>query len=384
MKNETKLFLGILLGTIAVVIIGVILLSRSATPGAKVDSSLLIRADSNKIASGSGTITLVEFSDFQCPACGSYYPVVKQIIDDFGQDMTFVYRNFPLTSLHKNARIAAQAAESAGLQGKYWEMHDLLFINQSEWSDSSSPIDIFSQYAKTIGLDITQFKKDLDNSAVLVKINEDIQDGNSLGVSGTPTFYLNGTKLENPASLADFESLIKAEIANAPKPTVTKSEAYHTHFNFKVYLNGTAFDFTPQKYQTNKGKDLNEDIHLHDGKGDLVHIHKKGATLGTFFTSLGMTLTKTGFTDDTGVVYASDTLHTLKMFVNGKPSTQFDSYEPQDLDRILITYGSDNTTIQMQIASVADDACIYSLKCPERGKPPTENCVGGLGTDCTD
>lgn len=211
MKGETKVFVGIIIGTIVIVGIGVALLSRPAVTQ-KVDPSLLIRADSNTIATPSASVTLVEFSDFQCPACGVYHQMVKKIIDQFKGSMTFVYRNFPLTDLHPNAPLAAQAAEAAGLQGKYWEMHDLLFTKQSEWSASATARDIFAEYAESLGLNVDQFKKDIDSDAVKNRIAADIADGNALGINATPTFFLNNRKLENPAGLPDFEALIKQAI----------------------------------------------------------------------------------------------------------------------------------------------------------------------------
>ena len=211
MKSEMKLFVGIIVGTLAVVAIGIAVLSKP-TPVVKVDQSLLIRADSDKISTASATMTLVEFSDFQCPACGEYYPIVSQVIKDFTGKMNFVYRNFPLTDLHPNATIAAYAAEAAGLQGKYWEMHDALFTKQSDWSASTTPVDIFTQYATTLGLTIDQFKKDINSDTVKNKVAGDVADGNVIGINATPTFFLDGVKLENPATLADFETLIKVKI----------------------------------------------------------------------------------------------------------------------------------------------------------------------------
>ena len=212
MKSETKLFLGIIIGTIAIVGIGIAILSKPA-PVVKVDQSILVRVDSNKIASSSATVTLVEFSDFQCPACGVYYPMVLQVIKDFTGKMNFVYRNFPLTDLHPNAQPAAYAAEAAGLQGKYWEMHDALFTKQNDWSASTTPLDIFAQYAMTLGLNADQFKKDMDSDTVKKKVAEDVADGNTIGINATPTFFLDGVKLDNPATLADFETAIKTAIA---------------------------------------------------------------------------------------------------------------------------------------------------------------------------
>src|SRR5258706_1515006 len=364
MKSETKLFLGIIVGTLVIIGAGIALLSRSATTSsAKVDASLLVRADSNKISTASATVTLVEFSDFQCPACGAYYPVVKQVLAEFKENITFVYRNFPLTNIHQNAQLAAQAAEAAGKQGKYWEMHDILFTKQAEWSAANAR-DLFIQYAGTLNINVDQFKKDIDGGDVKKKIDEDVNDGSTLAVNATPTFYLDREKIENPASVDDFKALIKAAIVKAPKPTV--EVAYHAHFNIKIYMGGVAVDLSQAKYQSVEGKELNENVHLHDGNGDVVHIHKKGVTLGKFLTSLNMN-------------YSKDT---FKLFGNGKENTTFLDYMPQDLDRIVITDAKDEGIIQKQIASVSDTACIYSLKCPERGKPPTESCVGGLGTGC--
>jgi len=208
MKGETKLFLGIIIGTIAIVGIGVAILSRPAV-APKADPTLLIRADSQTISTSSASVTLVEFSDFQCLACKVYYSMVKQITKEFKDTLTFVYRNFPLTKNHPNALLASYAAEAAGLQGKYWEMHDLLFTKQSDWSESSSPRNIFIAYALTLGINVDQFKKDIDSDAVKNRVAVDIADGNTLGINATPTFFLNNQKIKNPATLADFEDAVK-------------------------------------------------------------------------------------------------------------------------------------------------------------------------------
>ncbi len=347
MKSETKLFLGIILGTVAIVAAGIFLLSKPAGTN-KVDSSLLVREDSQKIATGSGAVVLVEFSDFQCPACGAYYPIVKKLVEEFAKDLTFVYRNYPLISIHENAFLAAQTAEAAGKQGKYWEIHDLLFENQKEWSKVGNARELFIGYAKTLGITL-----DIDAQDVKDKVQRDMADGNALGISGTPTFFVNGEKIQNPANLAAFEAVIKAAIEKAPKPTTGSEEAVHIHFNLAVNLGGKILDFSLPKYQ-----ETTESIHFHDNKGDMVHIHKANATLKELFDSLGVSVAG------------------AKMYVNGKENSTLLGYAPQDLDRILITDGP--------MVSVADDACIYSETCPERGTPPTEECVGGLGTDCVE
>lgn len=384
MKGETKLFLGIILVTISIIAGAIFFFKGSNQPstGIKVDNSILVRSDSAKISSASATVTLVEFSDYQCSACGAYYPIVKQLISDFKGEMNFVYRNFPL-SQHQNALIAAKAAEAAAKQDKFWEMHDLIFTNQNEWSESGKAREIFMEFAKNLNLDTVKLNKDIDSDAVKNLISRDTEDGNAAGVNATPTFFLNGEKLNNPASLDDFRTLIKAAILKAPVTDKLTEDKYHVHANFKVYLNDTVFDFSPDKYQTNNGQDLDENIHMHDGKGDLIHVHKQGVTLREFFKSMKISFNKDCFIDDLGNKYCNNGESTLKFFVNGKPNNHFDSYEPQDLDKILISYGNDSqATINQQSASVSDDACIYSLKCPDRGTPPAEKCAGGLGTNC--
>ncbi len=151
-------------------------------------------------------VTITEYSDFQCPACGSYYPMVKRLGTDF-KNVTIVYRHFPLPQ-HKNARAAAQAAEAAGQQGKFWEMHDMLFENQNFWSDSNSPEEIFSTYAQKLALDLEKYKSDFNSSAAKTKITSDYQSGAN-EIDGTPTFFLNNKKIQNPRSYEEFRSIIQ-------------------------------------------------------------------------------------------------------------------------------------------------------------------------------
>lgn len=366
MNDETKLFVGILVATVAIIGGAMFFLSSNANASPKADPKLLVRDDSYRVSTPSATVTLVEFGDYQCPACGAYHTVVKQLLTEFKDSLTFVFREFPLP-MHANGPIAAFAAQSAGKQGKYWQMHDVLYEKQADWSLGTDAREKILQYAKDLGLNVAQFTKDLDSPEIKNIVDRDTGDGNRLGVNATPTFYLDREKIENPGSLADFETLIKAAILKAPKPSVPAEGTYHIHANIKVIVDGVPIDFTQAKYQSEEGKELNEFIHFHDGKGDMFHIHKKGMKLRDLFTSFGMTFTEKPFA----------------LYVNGKLNSQNESYEPQDLDRLFISYGDNaESIISREIKSVADDACIYSEKCPERGKPPTENCVGGLGTDC--
>jgi protein-disulfide isomerase len=171
---------------------------------------------------GKAGITLVEYGDYQCPFCGQYYPIVKQVQQEFNDQMTFQFRNYPLTSLHPNAYAAARAAEAAGLQGKFWQMHDLLYeendANQQDpsspsWITASDPTTFFNQFAQQLGLNVTQFKSDYASGKVNDLISADMAAGNKLKITATPTFILDGKQISVGESASAFESLIKAEIA---------------------------------------------------------------------------------------------------------------------------------------------------------------------------
>jgi protein-disulfide isomerase len=181
---------------------------------------------------GQAHVTLVEYGDYQCPFCGEYYPVVKQIAAEYNNQMTFQFRNFPLTSLHPNAFAGARAAEAAALQGKFWQMHDLLYEQNgayyqsnetlSNWIGASNPQTFFDQYATQIGLNLSKFNQDYASNAVNGTINADLAAGNKLGVDATPTFFLDGKQINVGISVSDFQSLINAAIAkNTGKTSAT-------------------------------------------------------------------------------------------------------------------------------------------------------------------
>jgi len=155
------------------------------------------------------SVTLLEYSDFQCPACRRYYQLLKQLHQEFGSKIRFVFRHLPLRGLHANADIAARAAEAAGIQGKFWGMHDLLYENQSEWSGQKNPKDSLIRYAESLNLDVGQFKRDLNSRVVMNAVNKDLQSASRLGVSSTPSFFLNGQRIKNPQSYSDFRALFQ-------------------------------------------------------------------------------------------------------------------------------------------------------------------------------
>lgn len=161
----------------------------------------------------SSTIAVIEYSDFQCPACRNYYLAMKELSTEFGGRVAFVFRNFPLRVIHQNAGIAAQAAQAASKQGKFWEMHDLLFEKQAEWSAASDPAALFKSYAKLLGLSVDQFETDLNSSETKNFVRSQEANAISLGLQGTPTFFVNGKQIQNPSSVEEFRALIRDAIA---------------------------------------------------------------------------------------------------------------------------------------------------------------------------
>ncbi len=215
MSNEAKVLIGISIATIAIVIGASVLVggkspSEDAAPIANTEA--LIRSDSHVEGEKNAKVTIVEFGDFQCPACGAAHPVVAQILREYQGKVTFVFRNFPLP-MHKNAQTAAEAAEAAGAQGKFFEMHNLLFSNQKEWENSSNPMEQFSQYAKELKLDEAKFKADVEGKKYAKKIEKDVNDGYAVGVNSTPTFYINGVKQEGGLPYNEFKEKIDAALA---------------------------------------------------------------------------------------------------------------------------------------------------------------------------
>lgn len=152
-------------------------------------------------------LTLTEYSDYQCPACAYFHPIVDSLKKTYGNDLEVVYKDFPLNS-HQFAALAARAAEAAKNQGKFLEMHNKLFENQQQWSSGNAEAR-FVGYAKEIGLDIEQFKQDLNAAETQKAVMEEKQEGVQMGVGSTPTFFINGEKLQqNPPSYQDFKALI--------------------------------------------------------------------------------------------------------------------------------------------------------------------------------
>ncbi len=149
-------------------------------------------------------IVLVEYGDYECPYCGQAYPVVKQLQNDFGDQLGFVFRNFPLAQMHPHAFHAAEAAELAADEGKFWEMHDSLYEDQENLGDGA-----LAQRAQNLGMDANAFISNLENNSKAEKVKSDFMSGVESGVGGTPTFFINGEKYEGSWDYQTFSNYLK-------------------------------------------------------------------------------------------------------------------------------------------------------------------------------
>lgn len=199
---------------VVALIVGLVVWTRTTNPPLDVSSVntasiLAATTNSGDIAdnvkgNAESKVILVEYGDFQCPSCKAASPNINTLMEEYGDRIALVFRNFPLSSIHPNAKAAAAAAEAAGLQGKYWEMHDLLFESQDNWKtlDTNQRTQSFQTYAASLGLDQAKFSTDFASASVNQKIVFDQALGKKDGVSATPTFLLNGEKLEETTSSA--------------------------------------------------------------------------------------------------------------------------------------------------------------------------------------
>ena len=180
----------------------IVLITKGGVPGAQ---------PPQVIGPNTPHVTIEEFGDFQCSPCGKVHPVLKKVEEDYGSRVAIVFREFPMTQLHANALEAARAAEAAGLQGAFWQMHDFIYDTQEMWSNWRDVRSVFARQATIMGLDSKRLRSDMDSAEVQQRIAADQQRGQSIGVVGTPTFFLNG-RLIAPEELEHLRELIEAAL----------------------------------------------------------------------------------------------------------------------------------------------------------------------------
>ncbi|MFT7328083.1 MAG: protein-disulfide isomerase [Crocinitomicaceae bacterium] len=203
-RRNKRLWTGGIIVVIALLIISFIVSNSDdpIDPGVFADLEVQEITEHEK-GNPESNIRLVEYSDFQCPACKNTAPIISSLIEEFGDQFVFEYRHFPLRSIHPNAQVSAQAAEAAGIQGKFWEMHDMLFDKQAEWGQSFNPERYFRTYAIELGLNEDRFRFDLESDAVKDRVNADYDAGVEAGVKGTPNFILDGESVDLNTFIAE-------------------------------------------------------------------------------------------------------------------------------------------------------------------------------------
>lgn len=181
--------------------------------GEKANEGVVI--ESNVKGNVNASVKLVEYADFQCPACAQFHPIMQSLVEQYGEQMSFEFKHFPLVSIHAFAVPAAKAAEAAGQQDKFYEMHDKLFENQDTWSKSPTPQAYFAQYAEELGLDVGLFKTHMRASLIEDHIQEQFNEARAKGLTGTPSFFLNDERLEFK-TMEEFTSKIEGALGIAP------------------------------------------------------------------------------------------------------------------------------------------------------------------------
>lgn len=234
-KGGAVLWTVVILGIIVAIFATIKLASNTETEADKTQESnepvSQIEIESDWVKGNTESdIVLVEYADFQCPACAAYHPIVKKLYEEFGTDVKFVFRHFPLRQIHPNANIAAIAAESAGAQGKFWEMHDMIFENQRTWSRqrSTSAKKIFASYAEKLELDVEKFKSDSKSKEIRKILDDSYRNASRARINSTPTFLLNGEKIITPRNYKDFKKLLdealQAKTSDKPITNDTTNE----------------------------------------------------------------------------------------------------------------------------------------------------------------
>ena len=161
-------------------------------------------------------LTLVEFGDYQCPSCGAYHPFVKEILSRYPDKVKLEFHHFPLLTIHPNSFAAAKAAEAAGEQGHYWEMHDALFEYQPSWADKADPKPIFGALANRIGINGTILLQTMESPEIQARILKDVERGDAVKIEAVPTFFINGERAHISLNMEDFAQVIEAHLRKSP------------------------------------------------------------------------------------------------------------------------------------------------------------------------
>jgi len=229
MDKKFSLILIIIVGAM----IGLVLFTNNGsenTDQINLADAKTVTADDHVRGAKQADVVLIEYADYACPGCAAVYPVLFQVERDFADQLTFVFRNFPISSLHPNTLAAHRAAEAAALQDKFWDMYDLLFARHDSWAAATSgttpqqAIKIFESYAQEIGLDMDKYRTDAAGQEVSSRIAQDMDSGTALGINSTPTLLLNGERIRIPQTVDELKQLIQDAIDTASPTTTQESQ----------------------------------------------------------------------------------------------------------------------------------------------------------------
>jgi protein-disulfide isomerase len=213
LSTENKVLITIVVVTLGLLFGGAYYLTVSAPPEAKETIDMKEALSSSAFSKGdtNAPIKVVEYADFQCPACGASEPIVQKVLTEYQDKIYFEYHHYPLQQ-HRWAQDAAEVSEAAGEQGKFWEYHDLLFAKQNDWSENSNAVGMFKQYAKDLKLDEKKFNESIDSHEYRDKVLDSVKKGNSLAVNSTPTFFVNGKRVVGGLSYDGWKELIETNL----------------------------------------------------------------------------------------------------------------------------------------------------------------------------
>jgi len=201
-------------GILIFLVVAFVLVQVVATPAQPTQNVTIAPVSARDISQGNpkAKVTLIEYADFQCPACAIYHPIINQILSAYGNKLFYVYRMFPLVNAHPNALISAQAAYAAYKQGAFFQYDDMLFTKQTEWIDLQDPKTAFTDYATLLKLDTTKFRADMISGDTQKYVQDSENEATNEGIIQTPSFFINGNLIQNPSSYEDFKKLIDAAL----------------------------------------------------------------------------------------------------------------------------------------------------------------------------
>jgi len=209
-------FWGLFIIILGLIMWGLVVAMNKPTTGSSLLSPAPISTSDHVTGPAKAPVTIIEYGDFECPACGLYFPFVERLLGEASTTVRLVFRHFPLPQ-HANAMITGEASEAAALQGKFWDMYRIIYEHQNDWSNLADAHLVLDGYAEKIGLDMTKFKADLDSSAVKESVLADLAEGEKIGIDQTPTFFVNGKAITNPQGYEAFKSLIEAAASGSSK-----------------------------------------------------------------------------------------------------------------------------------------------------------------------